>query len=298
MKSKIVILFLSLLIIVACKKTTHESVHENHVIAGNLLPYYNGVSTIKIQSYINKVYVDLLGREANSKELYDATIALINGNLSDGSRDTMVNGLINTKDFYVQLFLKTSGNMLNSTGKQDVLDQINFYTYLYGFNLQNHDTVSANALLVENDKLIKLSTTDSLLMINAIDINEFYRRFIFNYFYDEINMGAENYVKASFENLFYRLPTTAELTQSEAMINGLTNGTLFLQSGSSKGDFAYIVTHCNAFYEGLITTAYANYLLRKPTDVELNSNLASLSASKNYIALIKSILKSKEYANF
>ncbi|MFM2226340.1 MAG: hypothetical protein RJA07_2542 [Bacteroidota bacterium] len=298
MKSKIILLFLAILILISCKKTTHESVHQNHIITGNLLPYYNGVSTIKIQSYINKVYVDLLGREANSIELHNATMILINSNLSDGSRDTMVANLINTKDFYVQLFLKTSGNMLNSTGKQDVLDQINFYNYLYQFNLQNHDTVSANGLLVENDKLIKLSTADSLLKINAIDINEFYRRFIFNYFYDEINMGAENYVKASFENLYYRLPTTAELTQSEAMINGLTNGTLFLQSGSSKGDFAYIATHCNAFYEGLITTAYANYLLRKPTDIELNTNLTTLSASKNYTALIKSILKSKEYAGF
>jgi hypothetical protein len=273
-------------------------VHENHVISGNLLPYYNGVSTIKIQSYINKIYVDVLGREADNAELIQATTYLTGHNLSDGSRDTLINNLLITTEFYTQLFLKTSGNMLNSTGKQDVLDQINFYTYLVSFNLQNQDTVSANALLVEIDKMQKLAVADSLLKINAIDINEFYRRFIHNYFFDEINMGAENYVKASFENLFYRLPTTNELNQGVGMINGLNPMILFLQSGNSKGDFAHIVTHCNAFYEGLITTAYTNYLLRKPTDTELSGHLTNLAATKNYVALIKSILKSKEYAGF
>jgi hypothetical protein len=293
MRIKIFFLLVCTLAIHSCKKIKHETVHENHVIVGNLLPYYNGVSTIKIQSYINKIYVDVLGKEADNNDLIQSTIFLTTHNLSDESRDTLINNLLITDEFYTQLFLKTSGNMLNSTGKQDVIDQINFYTYLVSFNLQNQDTVSANALLIEVDKLQQLATADSLLKNNTIDINEFYRRFIYNYFYDEINMGAENYVKASFENLFYRLPTSYELNQGIGMINGLNPMILFLQSGNCKGDFANIVTHCDAFYEGLITTAYTNYLLRKPTDTELNYHLTQLSVTKNYIGLIKSILKSK-----
>lgn len=298
MQRKIVFFIIIGMLIYSCKKTTHESLHENHVVDGNLLPYYNGVSTIKIQSYINKLYVDLIGREPTSIELNNSLEALTGSNLSLGSKDSLIDNLMNSNEFYIQLYLKTSGNMLNSTDKQAIADQINFFTYLYNFNLQNLDTVSANALLVQNYNLTQLYQADSLYKLKQIDINEYYRRFIMNYFYDEINMGAENYVKACFENLFYRLPTTNELNQGVGMVNGLNPNILFLQSGNSKGDFAFIVTHCNQFYEGLITTAYTNYLLRKPTDVEINATIQKLSLNKDYLGFLKSIVDSKEYSGF
>jgi hypothetical protein len=244
------------------------------------------------------LYVDLIGREPTSIELNNSLVALTSKNLSLGSRDTLIEGLMSSNEFFIQMFLKTSGNMLNSTDKQSIADQINFFTYLYNFNLQNLDTVSANALLVQNENLVKLYQADSLYKIKQIDISEFYRRFIMNYFYDEINMGAENYVKACFENLFYRLPTTNELNQGVGMVNGLNPNILFLQSGNSKGDFAYIVTHCNQFYEGLITTTYTNYLLRKPSDVEINATIQKLSINKDYLGFLKSIVNSKEYSGF
>jgi hypothetical protein len=273
-------------------------VHENKIINGNTLPPYNGISTIQLKSFINKVYVDLLSREANNKELDAATNLIKNANYSIAIRDSFVSSIINTQEFYTQLFIKTSGSVLNATSKKEVIDQVNFYNYLIGFNLQNKDTVSANALRVEVKKLENLRDADSLYALKQININEFYRRFILNYFYDEINMGSENYVKACFENLFYRLPTTYELSQGEGMVDGLNSKILFLQSGSSKGDFATIVTHCTAFNQGLITTAFVNYLLRKPNDTELSQYLISLSNNNDYTQLIKSILISKEYAGF
>ena len=104
---------------------------------------------------------------------------------------------------------------------------------------------------------------------------------------------------ACFENLFHRNATANELTTSKSMVDGLSgSSTLFLQTGNCKGDFAYIVTHCTEFYQGLIITAYQNYLLRKPTDIEINAQLSSISQKKDYLALIKTILKTKEYAGF
>ena len=291
-------LLLSFIVICyACKKTTHETVHENHVVSGNQIPNYAGVSTIQVNAYVNRVYVDLLGREADSTELVKANNIIKSGNYNDAARDSVINTVIKNAQFYPQFFIKTSAVILNSTSKQDIIDEINLDTYVKQLSLQNSDTVTANALTVELNALTNLQQTDSLYRIKQIDINEFYRRFIYNYFYDQINMGTENFVKACFENLFHRNATANELTTSKTMVDGLSGSSvLFLQTGNCKGDFAYIVTHCTEFYQGLIITAYQNYLLRKPTDNEINAQVNGLTQTKDYLALIKSIMKTKEYA--
>ena len=298
MLKKVIFIFSVVIFFSACKKVEHDNVHENKTIAGNQIPPITSISTIQTHAYINRVYVDLVGREADSTELATQTILLKNANFTDTARGAMIAHVINTKEFFTQLFIKTSATLLNSTSKQDIIDQINQDVYVRQLSLQTHDTITANAIAVELDALYKLQNVDSLFQIKQIDINEFYRRFIYNYFYDEINMGAENYVKACFENLFHRQPSVNELAQGEGMVNGLSSYVLFLQTGNSKGDFANIVSHSTTFYEGLITTAYLNYMLRKPTDNEINSLVTSLSQTKDYAGLIKSIMKSKEYAGF
>jgi hypothetical protein len=282
----------------SCKKISHETVHENHVVSGNTIPNYSGVSTIQVHAYLNRIYIDLLGREADSAELVAKTNYLITNNFSANARDTIISQAIKDIQFFPQFFIKTSSVVLNSTSKNDVYNEIIQYQYFETFDLQNHDTISANNDVVELDKLNKLYQSDSLLHLNQIDISEFYRRFIYNYFYDQINMGTENYVKSCFENLFHRDPTSAELSTSENMVNGMSSYTLFLQTGNCKGDFANITTHCTEFYQGLIITAYQNYLQRKPTDAEINSLINPLAQSKNYWNVMKTIMKTSEYAGF
>ena len=290
--------FLFVFILVACKKSTTETVHENHVVSGNQIPNYSGVSTIQVKAYVNRVYVDLLGREADSLELVKATNIIKSGNYNDKSRDSMISLAMNNAQFYPQIFIKTSAVILNSTSKQDIADQINFDNYIRQQSLQTHDTITYNALSLELDALNKLYTVDSMYRLKQIDINEFYRRFIYNYFYDQINMGTQNFVKACFENLFHRNASVNEESNSENMANGFGSYTLFLKTGNCKGDFANIVTHSTEFYQGLIVTAYQNYLLRKPTDQEINSMVTSLSQNKDYLSVVKSIMKTTEYAGF
>ncbi len=283
---------------IACKKTSTETVHENHVVSGNQIPNYSGVSTIQVNAYVNRVYVDLLGREADSMELVKAVNLIKNGNYNNKSRDSMISLAMNNAQFYPQFFIKTSAVILNSTSKLDILGQINQDVYVQQLSLQMHDTITYNALVVELDGLNKLYNVDSMYHLKQIDINEFYRRFIYNYFYDQINMGTQNFVKACFENLFHRNASVNEESNSESMVNGFGSYTLFLQTGNCKGDFANIVTHSTEFYQGLIVTAYQNYLLRKPTDNEINSMVTSLSQNKDYLAVVKSIMKTSEYAGF
>jgi hypothetical protein len=295
----VVALFFSAAMLGSCKKETHENVHENLIVGGVRSPYSGAVSTLQLQTYINKLYVDLLSREPTNTELTSGVQLLKASNGASNSRHTYVTLLLQQQEFYSQFFLRTSGNLLNATSKKDMDDQIQLFNYLYNFYISSSDPISANSILIENSRLKLLYAADSLYQLGQLSINDFYGRFINNYFFDEINMGTENYVKAVFENLFHRTPSVNELYQSSNMVDGLVNGVLFGESGASKGDFVQIVTHSNSFYEGLITSAYLNFLLRKPTDTELAALMPVISGGTNdYKLVIQELLCSKEYAGF
>ncbi len=50
------IMMVTILNLTSCKK-------EDRFIANNNVPNYYGVSTIKVKNYINRLYIDLIGRE-------------------------------------------------------------------------------------------------------------------------------------------------------------------------------------------------------------------------------------------
>ena len=110
-------------------------------------------------------------------------------------------------------------------------------------------------------------------------------------------MGSTNFVLASFENLFFRLPTVAELDAGVLMANGLSSA-LFLEVGNSRDDFVEICTNYKEFYEGMVRSAFSLFLLRQPTSIEMESYTQSFIADSDLQKLQKELLKSKEYAGF
>ena len=121
------------------------------------------------------------------------------------------------------------------------------------------------------------------------------QRCAYNYFYDQINMGTENFVVSMFQNFLYRYPTDDELTQSKQIVDGF-EGVVFLQTGHTKDDFLTIFFGCNNFFEGQVRDLYLRYLFREPTSVEMSDKASIYKNSLDYKALQKSILASNEYA--
>ena len=134
-------------------------------------------------------------------------------------------------------------------------------------------------------------------MNGNITMNEYYSVFINNYFYDQVNMGTENFVKGSFDDLFRRAPTAVELVQGENIVNNVA-GILFLQNGDSKGDYVTIVTTCDEFYEGLVKKTFEQLLLRDPTSAEEGTYTTQLKNTLNFQQFEKSLMKMDEYAGF
>ena len=76
-------LFISFLF-VSCTK------EENIIRNNNNPPKYSEVSTLMVENYINRLFIDILGREATDIERSDFVLKLRKAKLSLNSRDSLV----------------------------------------------------------------------------------------------------------------------------------------------------------------------------------------------------------------
>lgn len=282
----------------ACKKEpVVQIIHSDTTITGNQPPNYTGVPTVKVKLYVNKLYVDILGREPSATELETNTNLLLTQQLSLASREQIVDQLFSDTLYFRRLNELTSADFINGSGETQINESIGMFElalYLDSVNGENQYTFVYE---YELDRLHNLKHATQALSTNAINVNEFYRRFLDNYLYDQINMGSENFVVASFDDLFRRAPSAAELASGVAMVDNAPSSIL-LTDGSNKGDFMNILTHSAAFYEGLATRIYLQLLLREPQSQEFAAAIALVQPAGNFKALQKQILTSSEYAGF
>jgi hypothetical protein len=127
-----------------------------------------------------------------------------------------------------------------------------------------------------------------------IDQQEAFKRTINNYFYDQVNMGTENFVLATFEAFCQRAPTTAELQTAVNMCEG-NSGVLFLREGGSKEDYMNILLTSGEYYQGQVINLYLRYFLRQPANDEARSLSAQYASTRDYIQLQRSLLTSDAY---
>jgi hypothetical protein len=272
-------------------------VYKDTVVNNNKIPPYKGVTLIQVQTYVNRLYIDLIGRIPLQQEM-DANVKLIQSSpFSDSVRQIIINGLINKPDYYKRFFQLSSARMLNATDsggisqEMQLLDnQITNYTKL-------GDKFNADVILIEVQKLADLQNAYPDYQKGTINISTFMARILNNYFYDQVNMGTFNFMKGTFENLLHRSPTLSEQKNSENMING-TAAFLFLMDGSTKGDFINIITSSRDFYEGQVVEAFTRYLVRSPSSAELSTYTALIMPKMDLKPMITKILATKEYAGF
>ncbi len=295
MKQVILIALIPVLFL-SCKTEITQEIHKNIVVDGNQVPDYSGVSTLQVENYVNKLYIDLIGEEPTAAELDQKVALLKNSDLSAESREIIIDELLASDKYYKQLFNQTSAVYLNGLLKNEISDQILNFAYIREQSLINGDTLVAYILEYEIGKLGELIRADQDLKDGVITRNEFYGRFCLNYFFDQINMGSENFVKATFENMLGRFPTESELSNGEEMVNGF-GGQLLLQSGNSKPDFVQIVSNSQEFYNHWVDLNYNGLMGRSSTAAELEDAFLLL-ANDDFAGVLISILKSDEYAGF
>jgi len=119
-----------------------------------------------------------------------------------------------------------------------------------------------------------------------------------NAIYDVINMNTFNFVRASFDQLLWRLPTEQEFNHSFDMIQYNQTTELFGSPGSDKNDYVRILTESNEMLEGMLIWCYQVFLSRPPAANEVVTLLPVYIANKDINWVIAQILVTDEYANF
>ena len=298
---RLIIPFIAALLVVLffghCKKEKLETIHENLIIDSNAAPPYNGVTTLQIENYINKMYIDLAGRESSASEMAQKVDFLKQNKLSETARVTVIESIMASDDYHQRLFEINSSNMIQGADSVIIDEQAQLFAFVIDFLLQNGDTLSAQVIELDLIRLTALQNAKSDFRNGAINISKYISRFINNSFYDEINMGTENFVKATFEDLFFRSPTSLELVNAKKMVDSQSSQ-IFLQDGNSKTDYIQIVTNTSEFYQGLVAGTFQILLVRNPTSLEVQTYSEKIKTTGKLESMQKEIIKSKEYAGF
>ena len=302
MNNKIGYIICFLIVVASCKKDTL-------VIDGNNPPVYSAIPTVLIENYINRIYIDLIGREPLDSEMLIDVQYLRNNDVSIESRDSLIYKLqfdtlyIEGDESYKLAYFHRIYDMVKVRLIEGASNgDISFY-------MSNHyadyevDSVAGNLIEAQKHllKYYRLSAIiDSELDYynNIIDIKEMHKRMIYNSIYDQINMNTFNFVNAAFDNLLFRYPTQNEFNNSYFMIEDNQPFTIFGYSGSNKLDFTNLICDSREFYEGIIQWTYLTMLARIPTSIERDFLMNDFYITTDFQKLQRFIMTTDEYAHF
>jgi hypothetical protein len=275
-------------LVLFCGCTKYEEV----VVPANSAPPDPTISNNLYEDYVNRAYILAMGREPSSTEFVADYNLLHDGKLSAASRKTFADGIFSQVDYRAHTYEETRFELLQSNDSNEILLMIAVFDTL----LLNPALVAAYPQYIyQRDRLLLTKEAKSLYLAGAIDIKEVHRRLVNNFLYDQINMGAQNFVLAVFEQLINRAPTQYELASGVAMINGI-NSTLFLQTGNTKDDLLNIIFTSLDYHEGQVYQLYEKYLLRPPGSVEMANGSISYFTTNDYDKVQKDIITTNEFA--
>lgn len=282
---RILFLFLGVSLFVACKKDSTEFVE------GNVAPPDNTIETVTKENYVNKLYISVLGRQATELEFENGLTIINQNNLSVANRSELINEVMSNEEYYHNEYETVREDVVNG------VDTANFSLYKTIFQNAILATVNPDEIYYYNffiDRLTLLQEVIADLENESINFVEVQKRSVYNHFYDEINMGTENFVVSIYQNFLFRYPTVDELTKANTMVDG-RESIVFYELGKSKEDFLDIFFASDEYVEGQVRTAFLRFLFREPSVEELAAMSASYKVDFDFKAMQKRILMLDEY---
>ncbi len=284
---KVLIIFFVFSTTLGCTKYEVQSKTDNNPPADNTITEERKVS------YINRLYITLIGAKPNHQQLEDALNTLSTDPHDVVVRKSLVADVIASSGYYSKLWEDARGDLLDGVDTVTIQNE-------YNQAVVNYNNTTGNSKQYWYDQMMRLQPLIHIsqeLASGALDMPTMHRRAINNPIYDDINMGTENFVVSVFQNFFFRYPTNAELAQSKKMVDG-QQAVLFLQSGDTKSDFMDIIFSSSDYVEGQVIYVYQKYLFRNPSSQELSTLTQVYQDQGDYKALQSEILASDEYLFF
>ena len=288
--------------ITACKK-------DVVIIPNNNAPIYSEIPTILLENYVNRLYIDLIGREPLDDEMSSDVEFLRNNDVTLESRDSLIYKLQFDTNFvpgdssykqayFHRLYEMVKLRLIEGVSNGHIQTVMNTRYNRYVNDSLGGNMISAHENLIKYYRFRDIINSESDLYYNLIDIKEMHRRMINNPIYDNINMNTFNFVNAAFDNLLFRFPTQYEFNNSYAMIEDEQPYTVLGSSGTNKEDFINIICNTREFYEGIIHWTYLTLIARVPTTTETDFLMNDFYISCDFHKLQRYVMKTDEYAHF
>lgn len=267
------------------------------------------VSTLQVENYVNRIFIDLIGREPLDTEMSLEVKNLQDDDLSTEARTTLIEKLQQDETiipgdstykraYYYRFYEVAKARMIEGVENAYLQEELNNFNNALQGALALGDSADA---AFYRDQIAEVNAVFNIpqdYMINSIEINEVFYRLIDNFVYDVINMQTFNFVNATFYDLFFRFPSQQEYTTAFNMIEYNNSGTILGLTGTNRGEYMDIVTTSNQFYEGLIIWAYKSLLIREPSAAEIQFHIQDFIVDKDFQKLQVQIMITNEYANF
>ncbi|MCB1148082.1 MAG: hypothetical protein KDK38_14875 [Leptospiraceae bacterium] len=302
MPLRITTLLLVITLLSSCKK-------EEVVFQNNEIPPYSEIPTIRVQNYVNRLFIDLLGREPLDAEMDVEVAALETADLSFQARENLIEKLMFDQTFlendssynhayFQKVYEDTKARLIDGASDALIWQRYDMY-----YNQAIADSLEGNFTdyernIREAERLEDIINSRSEYRLGEIGIREMYRRMIDNAVYDEINMNSFNYINATFNDLFLRFPTDAEFEQAYQIIEFNEPAVIFGLVAQNEVEYLDILLNSNEYSEGMVRWAFQTLLAREPVTYESFTLGNDFSAEYNLQELQKELLKSDEYAGF
>jgi len=269
LNNKIGYIICFLILILSCKK-------ETLIIGNNNAPNYSEIPTILLENYINRLYIDLIGREPLDIEMENDVLYLRDKDVALEARDSLILRLqFDTTyiagdssyklAYFHRIYDMVKVRLIEGASNGDISFYMSNHYFDYEVDSVAGNLIEAQKHLIKYFRLKNVIDSETNYYNQLINIKEMHRRMIYNSIYDEINMNTFNFVNAAFDNLLFRYPTQNEFNNSYSMIEDKLPFIIFGYSGSNKEDFINLICNSREFYEGIIHWSYLTMLARTPT---------------------------------
>ncbi len=295
---------LVVILVSACQK-------ETKVIEDNRPPYYLQIPNLLLENYINRTFIDLLGREPLDLELEEETQLLKTTNASEESRLTLIRKLQTDTAFIAEdsSYKRAYSNWFYESVKARFIEgasRSEIGQFIGPIQASIAVILAADSIDYENyyatvaslQRLLDLVSAEYGIFGDSLSLPALTKIMLDNQIYDEINMGSFNFVNASFDNCFYRFPSQSEFDNGYEMVEEGQYGDLLGENSYGKEGYLNILINSLECYQGWVVWCYRRLLQRDPTSEEINLLLEPLYLSGDIKEIEEHIIKSDEYAGF
>jgi hypothetical protein len=209
---------------------------------------------------------------------------------SIAAKKEFVSIVLSDQSFIEQVALLLRFRILKGTTHTDVYSQIESFDVLsLMLPLAMDDAEEWQMYQDEIKRLYKIYLLEDELYNGVITIEDTYKILFDNFFYDNQNMGDDNFINSTFQYTTGRNPTYSELVNARNMINNRA-ASLFYKKGNSKIDYLKIITSNQNFYEYQVKYWYNYFLFENPTDQKVFDIIKSIKRNQGIVS-IESIIR-------